>query len=99
LTDGFGYASLKHCSDAKHHCISEDLMKVGKYMPPRAKRIPYETTIHGKVLRDELSWLRERENPDVLTYLRDANRYTAEMMRDTEKLQEKLYQEMVARIK
>lgn len=66
---------------------------------PRIKKIPYEVRIHGKVLRDPYFWLRDRENPEVIAYLHAENAYTDKMMEETKGVQEKLYQEMLARIK
>lgn len=44
-------------------------------------------------LRDD-----KRKSPDVLSYLKQENAYTAAAMSDTEQLQEELYKEMRARI-
>jgi oligopeptidase B len=48
---------------------------------------------------DDYFWLRDRGDPDVMAYLEAENRYTAGVMRHTEGLQERLYQEMRQRIK
>ena len=34
--------------------------------PPAAKRVPHETAIHGRTLKDDYFWLREKSNPDVI---------------------------------
>jgi oligopeptidase B len=67
--------------------------------PPIAKKQPKTLTLHGDTRTDNYYWLRERDNPAVLAYLEAENAYTAAMMKHTEPLQEKLYQEMVGRIK
>lgn len=67
-------------------------------MPPRAKRIPHEITVHGDERVDEYYWLRDRDNPDVISYLEEENTYTKAVMAHTEPLQRKLYEEMVHRI-
>ncbi len=67
--------------------------------PPRARTVPRVHTIHGESRIDEYHWLRNREDPEVIAYLEAENRYTREIMRHTEELQEQLYQEMRARIK
>ncbi len=54
---------------------------------------------HGDVRVDNYYWLRERENHEVIAYLRAENAYTDTMMHHTEALQEKLYKEIVGRIK
>jgi oligopeptidase B len=48
---------------------------------------------------DNYHWLREREDPEVISYLEAENAYTKATMKHTEPLQEKLYQEIKGRIK
>ena len=67
--------------------------------PPVAKKVPHMQTLHGDKLGDEYFWLRERENPEVRKYLEAENVYTDEIMKPTEGLQKKLYDEMLGRIK
>lgn len=67
--------------------------------PPVAKKAPKTTTIHGDTLTDDYFWMRERENPEVIKYLEAENAYTAAMMKPTEAFQERLYKEMLGRIK
>ncbi|MEW6412892.1 MAG: S9 family peptidase [Candidatus Zixiibacteriota bacterium] len=67
--------------------------------PPAAQIEPYFTTIHGVTLEDNYHWLRERGNPAVMRYLEAENEYTAQMMKHTEDLQRKLYNEFLARLK
>ena len=66
---------------------------------PIAKKINKEMTVHGYTRVDQYYWIRERENPEVIDYLEAENAYTNAKMKDTERLQKKLYKEMVARIK
>ena len=66
---------------------------------PVAKREPHPTTIHGSTLQDDYFWLRQKENPDVLAYLRAENAYTEAVMKPTAAAQEALYKEMLGRIK
>jgi oligopeptidase B len=70
-----------------------------KVLPPKAKKISRKITVHGKEVEDSYFWMRERDNPEVIAYLEAENAYTKEVMKDTEALQEKLYKEMLARIK
>ena len=67
--------------------------------PPAAKRVPRETTLHGVTLKDEYFWLREKSNPEVIKHLEAENAYTTELMAPTQGLQDKLYNEMLARVK
>lgn len=67
--------------------------------PPKAAIKPHEMTIHGHTRTDNYFWLKERENPEVTTYLEEENAYTETVMADTEQFQEDLYKEMRGRIK
>ena len=67
--------------------------------PPRAQRLARTTTLHGHTLSDDYHWLREKDDPQVRAYLEAENAYTAAVMRPTEKFQDALYHEMLARIK
>lgn len=67
--------------------------------PPVAKKQPKTDTIHGETLIDNYFWLREKEKPEVAAYLEAENAYTDSVMGGTAGLQEKLYQEMLGRIK
>jgi len=67
--------------------------------PPVARQIPKVDTLHGEVRVDDYFWLREKTNPEVTAYLEAENAYTTQKMKHTEALQDKLYQEMLGRIK
>jgi oligopeptidase B len=67
--------------------------------PPIAKKIPKVTEINGRKLVDNYFWLREKNNPEVKAYLEAENAYTDVVMKPTEPLQKKLYDEMLSRIK
>ncbi len=68
-------------------------------MPPQAKKIPHELTLHGHTRVDPYHWLRDRENPEVTAYLEAENRYTEEAMEPVRELKGNLFDEIVARIK
>jgi len=68
-------------------------------VPPVAKEEPKTTEINGRKLVDNYYWLREKKNPDVKAYLEAENVYTDAVMKPTEPLQKKLYDEMLSRIK
>ena len=70
-----------------------------KMEAPVAAKKAKELTIHGDTRVDNYYWLRERENPEVITYLEEENAYREELMKDSENLQESLYQEIIGRIK
>ncbi len=67
--------------------------------PPKPKQIPHETKIHGRTLSDPYFWLCERDNPEVIRHLEAENAYTESVMAETKEFQEKLYQEILSRIK
>ena len=68
-------------------------------MPPKAKKINKKLTIHNHTRIDPYYWLKQRNNPEVIKYLEQENAYTQAVMKHTEDLQEKLYDEIVGRIK
>lgn len=66
---------------------------------PVPEKKPLSLTKHGDIRVDNYHWLRERENPQVLEYLKKENSYTAEIMKPVKTLEEKLFQELKSRIK
>ncbi|MEP6821763.1 MAG: oligopeptidase B, partial [Chthoniobacterales bacterium] len=67
--------------------------------PPVATKKPKIVGLHGDKIEDPYFWLREKENPEVLSYLKAENAYTAAVMAPFQKLEDSLYQEMLGRIK
>ena len=67
--------------------------------PPVATIKPKIDTLHGDVRTDNYFWIREKANPDVISYLNAENAYTTARMKHTEALQQKLYDELLGRIK
>lgn len=67
--------------------------------PPVAKKVPKELTNHGHTRIDNYYWLNQREDPEVIAYLNAENDYTKQVLGHTEDLQQKLYDEIVGRIK
>jgi oligopeptidase B len=55
--------------------------------------------VHGDTRVDDYHWLRERGNPEVLAYLEAENQHATTVMRHTEDLQERLFEEMRSRIR
>lgn len=67
--------------------------------PPKAKAKP-DTFIHfGKTRVDNYYWMKDKNNPEVINYLHAENSYTKTVMASTEELQEKIYGEILGRIK
>ena len=69
-----------------------------RFEPPTAKTQPKELTAAGDTRVDFYYWLREKDDPEVLSYLEEENGYTSSVMQSTEPLQQELYSEMLARI-
>ncbi|TPW10530.1 MAG: oligopeptidase B, partial [bacterium] len=69
--------------------------------PPVAKIVPHPVTLHGDTRADDYFWLRDddRQNPEVLGYLEAENNYTARVMKPTEALQQRLFEEIKGRVK
>jgi oligopeptidase B len=67
--------------------------------PPVAKKVPHETEVNGQKMVDNYFWLRDKPNPAVRAYLEAENAYTDAVMKPTEAFQQKLYGEMLGRIK
>ena len=67
--------------------------------PPPTEKKPKITEINGDRLVDNYFWLREKTNPAVIAHLEAENAYTAAVMKPTEALQDKLYNEILSHIK
>lgn len=80
-------------------CNEKKTMRDVKATPPVAKKIAKELTIHNDTRIDNYYWMNERENPEVISFLEAENAYAEKMMKHTEGFQEKLYQEMLGKIK
>lgn len=65
---------------------------------PRAEQRDLVHTQHGVPRKDPYAWLRDRDDPATLTYLKAENAYAKAIMAETSALQEKLYEEMRSRI-
>lgn len=70
-----------------------------KNNPPVAKKIPKKLSIHNDIRIDNYFWLNNRNDPEVIAHLEAENEYTKAVMKNTEALQEKLFEEIKGRIK
>ena len=66
--------------------------------PPIAKKQTKVFKEHGNTRTDNYYWLNQREDKEVIEYLEAENAYTKDVLKGTEKLQEKIYNEIVGRI-
>src|SRR5260370_7820466 len=67
--------------------------------PPAAKKVHTENRINGGDLVDDYAWMRDKSNPEVAQYLQAENAYADGVMKPTEALQQRLYDEMISHLK
>ncbi len=66
---------------------------------PIADKRPLVIERYGERFEDPYAWLRNREDPEVKSYLEAENAYAEAFLRPTAGLQQRLYDEMLGRIK
>lgn len=66
--------------------------------PPKARRIPHPHRLHGDERPDDYYWLRDRDDPEVIRYLEEENRYHEHVMRPLQPFADTLYREMADRV-
>jgi oligopeptidase B len=93
------FVTLATLAVASHLFAAADDNSSSIPAPPVAKKVPKTTEINGRELVDNYFWLRDKQNPEVAAYLQAENAYTDAVMKPTEGLQKKLYDEMLSRIK
>jgi oligopeptidase B len=67
--------------------------------PPIAKRVDTRREHHGDVFVDPYEWLRDKENPEVVSYLEEENAYTDEQTAHLAPLRQRIFDEIKARTK
>ncbi len=65
---------------------------------PVAPRQARDVSVHGDPRSDDYFWLRDRDDPRTLAYLKAENAYADAWLAPHAELKEKLYQEMLSRI-
>ncbi len=104
------FALLNSCNTEKERPLSQIQQASLQNVAPAADKIDSILTIHDDTRIDPYFWMRltdeqkVAENPDeqtqrVINYLKDENAYTDAVMAHTTGFQEKLYEEIVGRIK
>ena len=68
-------------------------------LTPSAAKKSHVTEIHGDLIHDDYFWLRDKDNPEVIEYLKAENAYTEQVLEPHAELRESLFQELKARIK
>src|SRR5262245_46576067 len=91
--------ALSISSFALVRVMAQDGNSSSMLQPPTTEKKPKITEINGDRLVDNYFWLREKSNPAVIAHLEAENAYAAAMMKPTEALQEKLYNEILSHIK
>src|SRR5437763_13473197 len=79
--------------------MAQDVNSSTMLQPPTTEKKPKITDINGDRMVDNYFWLREKSNPAVIAHLEAENAYGAALMKPTEGLQEKLYNEILSHIK
>ncbi len=67
--------------------------------PPVAKKIPKKLEKHGDVRVDDYYWMKDRENPEVISHLEAENTFYNTLTEHTKSFQDSLFREMKSRIK
>jgi oligopeptidase B len=65
---------------------------------PVAPKRPHPLTSHGLTRIDDYYWMRDRNDPETMKYLKAESDYLEEVLQHTKPLQETLFSEMKARI-
>ena len=65
---------------------------------PIAPKRPHPLTSHGVTRIDDYYWMRDRNDPETMKYLKAESDYLEEVLQHTKPLQETLFSEMKARI-
>ncbi len=66
---------------------------------PQAKQVPFKHQYHGQEFVDNYAWLKDRDSADTNAHLHIENKYFDSVMRSEDDNRQRLYDEMVARIK
>jgi oligopeptidase B len=67
--------------------------------PPIALRRPHTVVRHGETFVDDYAWLRDKVDPAVRAHLEAENAWADAVLASTAELQQRLYSEMLGRIK
>jgi oligopeptidase B len=76
----------------------KDKNNTNSFQPPKARKETKVFNEQGKQRNDDYYWLNKPQDSIVIAHLKAENAYVEKMMKHTEGLQKKLYDEMVERI-
>ena len=68
-------------------------------LPPVAQKVPVNLEKHNDTRIDNYFWMNQRDTPEVLSHLKEENRYYDDMTAHTKAFQTTLFEEMKGRIK
>ncbi len=74
-------------------------LNVNSKQPPTAERILHKLENHGVVRQDYYYWMRERDNPKTIAYLKAENEHMEATIATEKERREKIFQELKGRIK
>ncbi len=80
-------------------CQSKNNPQSMSIKAPIAKKINKELKTNDNTRNDPYFWMSERDNADAIKYLNDENAFTKSVLKNTEKLQENLFEEITSKIK
>lgn len=69
------------------------------HRPPVAERSPIVRDVHAERFVDDYVWLKDRDDPRTIAHLKAENAYTHALMARTKPLQNRLYKELLSRVK
>ncbi len=80
-------------------CQKKETTMTDTLVPPLAAKKDTVLEKHGDKRLDSYFWLNDRENPEVIQYLKNENEYYQQMTAHTQAFQKDLFEEMKSRIK
>ena len=80
-------------------CQSKNNPQSMSIKAPIAKKINKGLKTNDNTRNDPYFWMSERDNADAIKYLNDENAFTKSVLKNTEKLQEDLFEEITSKIK
>lgn len=86
------------CNKKQEHKEEKEIITTAPLKAPVADKYPHFSTIHDTTISDDYFWLRDKENPEVIAYLKAENAYADSIMQHTEGLQDQLFEELKGRL-
>lgn len=91
------FCTIVSCTNSKKETA---ILKQNDFpTPPEAEMMPDTFVNFGQTRIDNYFWMKDKNNPKVVDYLHAENAYTDTVMASTQGLQQKIYDEILGRIK